>query len=100
VDVPDTSRHIENRWCRIALLAKSPVPAAMHVIIADIVLTSRRELKVARALVQRRALGAATVPLMHARCHISLTFNHGSKISTKEVLWRTEVTQQHYRPVR
>ena len=72
-------RHIENRRSRIALLAVCPIPAAMNMILADVVFAAEGVLKVPGALVERSSLWTAAFPVMHAASHIDLTFPYCEK---------------------
>jgi hypothetical protein len=72
-------RHIEDRRSRIALLAVCPIPAAMNMILADVVFAAEGVLKVPCALVERSSLWTAAFPVTHAASHIDLTFPYCDK---------------------
>jgi hypothetical protein len=82
MDLPHCPRHIKDRRRWITLCAKRAVPAAMHMVITNVVFTSKRALEIPRTLVQSSAFGAATLSVMHTGSHFTLAFNYGTKIST------------------
>jgi len=80
----DPSGCVEDRRCRVALRAEYTVAAAMGVVLANVVFAGKRMLKVTGAFVQRGALWAATLTVMHARRHKNLTFSYRQRVAQKE----------------
>ena len=80
--LPHAPRHIENRRRRVALFAKRAIPAAVYVVLANVVFTGEGMFEVPGTLMDRGTFRAATLSVVHAGSHFSLAFDYGTKRST------------------
>ncbi len=62
--------------------AEGAIPAAAHMVFANVVFTGEGMLIVPGTLIDWSTLRAATVSVVHTRFHFGLPFNYGSKGST------------------
>jgi hypothetical protein len=76
------SRLGKNRWNRVALRAKRPIPAVQSMVLANVVFAGEGMFEVPVALMERGTLRAASFSVVHAGSHFSLAFNYASKTST------------------
>jgi hypothetical protein len=74
--------HGKDRRSRIALLAVRAIPAAMHMVLANIVFAGKGVFEVSRALIKRCSLRAAALSVVNTRGHFTLAFNYSSESST------------------
>jgi len=65
----------------IALVAESAVPAAAHVVFADIVFAGKRAFKIACAFVEGSSGWTACGTVVQTGFHFVLTFNHGESVT-------------------
>jgi len=88
----NTSGHVEDRRRRVALRTERAVSAAVYMVLTNVVFAGKGMLKVPGALVNGGAFWAATLSVVHAGSHFSLTFHYGTKSSTNPLRQCTKVT--------
>jgi hypothetical protein len=86
-------RHIKDRRRRVTLRAERAISAAVYMILANVVFAGKGMLKVPGALIDGGTFGAATLSVVHAGSHFSLTFHYGTKRSTNLGRKCTKVTK-------
>jgi hypothetical protein len=84
--------HVEDRRRWIALRAEGAIAAAPCVVLANVVFAGEGMFKIPGTLMNRGALWAATLSVVHAGSHFSLAFHYGTKRSTNPNCQRTKVT--------
>ena len=81
VYLSDRPRHVKHRGSRIALLAKSPVAAAVNMVTTNVVFTAKGMFKITSAFVDWGAFRAATMSVVHTGSHVTLSFDYRKRVA-------------------